>query len=173
MLRDLDILHDINKQAILSNDLSGKFTCGAFVSFSFSTVDAGIGKIFEPGAPFPEKRLEALQKISHSGLLTGVSMMPLIPYISDTGEHLELMFNTFKAYGARYALPANITLFGDGASDSKQLIFRAIEKYYPQLIEKYQKLFLHSNEVPAYYREAFYKKMKELSEKYQLKNSIV
>jgi DNA repair photolyase len=171
--RDFDILHEINRNAILPPDLERKLKDKVIVTFSFSTIDNGVAKIFEPGATAPSLRLETLKKTSEEGFLTGVSMMPLIPYISDTSESLNNMFTAFKKAGARYVMPAGITLFGNGTGDSKTLMFRAIEKHFPHLIDKYHRFFDHSTELPEFYQKAFYKKMKEMSETYQVWDRIL
>ena len=85
---------------------------GTIVSISFSTLDDRVAKIFEPGATSPAKRLEAMKEVRQTGLLTGVSLMPLLPYISDTTVSLELFFSTFKQLDVDYVLPATISLFG-------------------------------------------------------------
>lgn len=69
--------------------------------------------------------------------------------------------------------PATITLFGFDKTDSKTLVLNAIEKYYPELQDMYEKLFKNSSELPSYYRKAFYEKMKELSRAYGIKDRIV
>ncbi len=171
--RDFDLLHEINKNAILPIELAEKTDQKVFITFSFSTIEDAVAKIFEPGATPPSLRLETLKLAAKENFLTGVSMMPLLPYISDTTESLNNMFSAFKTAGANYVMPASITLFGKGPSDSKTLVFRAIEKHYPELSEKYKKLFLSSHELPAYYNKAFYKKMLELSKGFQLKNRIL
>ncbi len=173
IIRDIDLLHQINERAILPVQLTGKLQQKVFISFSFSTVDDGIAKIFEPGATPPSIRLQTLKHIVKNGLLTGVSMMPLLPYISDTGEHLELMYSSFKDAGASYVFPSTITLFGNEKSDSKTLVVRAIEKHYPYLLDKYHRLFDNSDYLPAYYNTAFAKKAKELCEKYAIRDRIV
>lgn len=173
IIRDIDLLHQINERAILPVQLTGKLQQKVFISFSFSTVDDGIAKIFEPGATPPSIRLQTLKHIVKNGLLTGVSMMPLLPYISDTGEHLELMYSSFKDAGASYVFPSTITLFGNEKSDSKTLVMRAIEKHYPHLLDKYHRLFDNSDYLPAYYNTAFAKKAKELCEKYAIRDRIV
>lgn len=170
--RDLDLLAAIDKSAILPPDLQQSPGRGTIISFSFSTVDDAIGKIFEPGAPAPSARLETMKLVSKNGFLTGVSMMPLLPYISDTGTHLEAMFSSFKEAEAHYALPSTITLFGTGQSDSRTLVFRAVEKYYPHLLDKYKRLFSENTGLPNYYWQAFGDKMKELAQKYDLRNRI-
>ena len=172
VLRDLDLIAEIDKTAILPADLPG-LKNGSFVTFSFSTIDDSVGKIFEPGATPPTVRLSTMHAVHQAGLLTGVSMMPLLPWISDTIESLDAMFSTFKSHGAQYCFPADLTLFGNDASSSKTLIMRAIAKYYPQLLEKYKGYFENSTELPAFYRKAFYKKMASLNAQYEIRNRII
>ncbi len=172
VMRDFDLLKKINEAAILPPDLEVKLPQKVFITFSFSTTDNSIAKIFEPGATLPVVRLQTLKTTLENGFHSGVSLMPLLPYISDTGEHLEKMFSTFAAIGVKYIFPASITLFGNGTSDSKTLVMRAVKKYYPHLLEKYEKFFSSSDQMPAYYKNAFGKKMSELSRKYNLKNEI-
>jgi DNA repair photolyase len=173
VVRDFDLLKQIDISAILPGDLKDKLHRGVFITFSFSTLDPFIAKVFEPGATPPDLRLNALQTSLQNGFLTGVSLMPLIPFVSDTGEHLELMFSTFANMGVNYLFPATITLFGNDAGASKTLMLRAIEKHYPHLLEKYLAFFKTSTSMPEYYSKAFYKKTKELSAQYGLRNSIL
>lgn len=173
VVRDFDLLKEINQQAILPSDLQGTLAHKVLITFSFSTLDPTVGAIFEPGAPPPDKRLEALKAALENGFHSGVSLMPLLPFISDTGEQLTKMFETFRELDVKYIFPATITLFGEGISDSKTLVLRAVEKHYPPLLEKYQRFFQRGSEMPKYYQEAFYKKTKELCEEYGLKNRIV
>lgn len=169
--RDFDLLHQIDRAAHLPEDLE-TLKRGVIISFSFSSLHDEVSKIFEPGATKASLRYQTLKKAVHEGFLTGVSLMPLIPYVSDTAEHLDHMFSSFRAAGADYILPATITLFGEGKTAGKTLMLEAIEKHYPQLTEKYLKFFSNSDEMPYYYRNAFYKKMKELCTKYGLENDI-
>ncbi|WP_298517477.1 radical SAM protein [uncultured Kordia sp.] len=171
--RDFDILKDIHQQAILPKDLQAKLSGGTLITFSFSTVDDAIGKIFEPGAPKPSQRIEALQKAIQAGFHAGVSMMPLLPFITDTTAHLEKLFSTFKNCGANYVMPATLTVFGNGKADSKTLMLNAIKKHFPELEARYLKYFSNSHQLPEYYRNAFYLKMKKLAETYGIKDRII
>jgi len=173
VLRDFDLLKEINESAILPTEYEGRLAHKVFITFSFSTIDDTIGKIFEPGATPPSVRMQTMQQALNENFLSGVSLMPLLPYISDTGEHLEKMFSTFSNMKVKYIFPSTITLFGENNSDSKPLMFRTIEKHYPHLFEKYKKLFSNSDYLPAYYNNAFQKKANELCEKYGLKNRII
>lgn len=170
--RDFDLLEKINREAILPADLQPVLPHKALITFSFTTIDDGIAKIFEPGATPPSERLQTLKAALDAGFHSGVSLMPLLPYITDTAKHLETMFSAFKNIGVKYIFPSSITLFGDGPSDSKTLVLRAVEKHYPHLLEKYQKFFAYSTQMPSYYQNAFYKKMQEMCAKYGLKDRI-
>jgi DNA repair photolyase len=174
VIRDFDLLKQIDAQAILPEDLQPKLKHGTFITFSFSTLDDNIASIFEPGATPPSQRFTALKAAAQNNFLTGVSMMPMLPFITDNGTQLEHMFSSFKEAGAHYLIPATITLFGDGASDSKTLVLRAVAKHYPHLLEKYQRFFEGNNtNMPAYYRNAFYVKMKTLAQQYDMPQFIV
>ncbi|MFK8036960.1 MAG: radical SAM protein [Crocinitomicaceae bacterium] len=170
--RDFDILHQINKVAILPEDLSPRLNKGVIVSFSFSTLDDHVASIFEKGATKPTDRLTALAKTIDQKFLTGVSLMPLLPFISDTTEHLNHMFSTFERCKVNYVLPASITLFGQNKADSKYLVLNAIREHYPHLEQRYLNYFKNSSEMPNYYKTAFSKKMIELCNTYHLKNKI-
>ena len=171
--RDYDLLHQIDRQAILPNDLKKSLGRGTIVSYSFSTLDDQVGRIFEPGAPASSVRLQSLKTTIEEGFLSGVSLMPLLPFISDTTAHLDLLFSSFKACNVHYVLPATLTLFGEDKAASKTLMLQAIQKHYPELLPKYQKYFQHSHEMPAYYTTAFSKKMKELALQYKIKSTIL
>ncbi len=170
--RDFDLLKQIEQSAILPEDLKG-IKRGAIISFSFSTLQDEVAKIFEPGATRPSDRLIALEKTLKNGFLAGVNLMPLIPYISDTTEQLHLAFSTFKNLGVDYIFPATITLFGNDKAHSKTLMLNAIKKHYPELENKYNQFFSNSTQMPYYYRNAFYKKMNELCGEYDLNNDII
>lgn len=170
--RDFDILKQIEQAALIPKELH-QLQKGVIVSFSFSSVQNSVAAIFEPGATPPSDRLVALKNTANQGFLTGISMMPLLPFISDTTEQLHEAFSTFKDKKADYILPATLTLFGEGKAASKTLMLNTVKKHFPVLEEKYKKYFLNSNQMPVYYREAFYKKMEELCREYDMSNSIL
>lgn len=171
--RDFDLLKQIDKAAILPNDLKSKLSNGTIITFSFSTLDKKIASIFEPGAPSPLLRLETMKSAISEGFLSGVSLMPLLPFISDKAAHLDFMFQAFATAGIHYIFPATITLFGEGAGSNKTMMFAAIKKHYPELLSKYEKWFRHSHQLPQYYRGAFYKKMKAMCSEYGFRDKII
>jgi len=173
VVRDFDILREIDRHAILPADLQDKLVHKVFITFSFSTLDDKIGKLFEPGATPPTQRLITLRRALQEGFHSGVSLMPLLPHISDKAEQLEKMFEVFKEQGTRYIFPASITLFGGGPADSRTLVFEAVRKYDPALVEKYGELFAGGFQVPQSYSKELERRTTLLSQKYGIKNSLI
>ena len=170
--RDLDLLKQIDANAILPEDLQKKPGRGVIISFSFSTLDENLAKQLESGAPAPQKRLETLKICRDHGFLSGVNAMPLLPYISDTDEELDNIVAAAKQYNADYILIAGLTLFGNEERDSKQLIFKFLRNNYPGLVEKYEKMY-GSVFYPSWqYQDQLKKKTDALCKKYSIRNSI-
>ena len=170
--RDLDLLKQIDENAILPEDLKQNPGRGVIISFSFSTLDEKLAKQIEPGAPGPQKRLEALKFFSDNGFLCGVNAMPLLPYISDTEKEIERIVAAAKQYGANYILIAGLTLFGNDEGDSKKLVFRFLRDYYPDRLEKYEKMYESVYYSSWQYQQELKKRGEALCEKYKIKNSI-
>lgn len=170
--RDFELLENIHRNAILPADLEEKVTRKALLTFSFSTLSDTIAAIFEPGATPPSVRYNTLLAAKHYGLAPGVSLMPLLPWISDTTNSLQELFQAFAAVPAAYIFPASLTLFGNDRSDSKTLVFNAIRKHFPELLPKYESYFAAGSQMPAYYTNALFKKTTELCAAYNIPDRI-
>jgi DNA repair photolyase len=170
--RDLELLKQIDENAILPNDLKQNPARGVIISFSFSTIQEELAKQIEPGAPSPQKRLDTLKACSEYGFLCGVNAMPLLPFITDTDEELEKMFAASKQSGAQYILTAGLTLFGNEGKDSKQLVFRFLKNNYPALLEKYEKMYGTVYYPSWQYQQQLKKRADAFGKKYNIKNSI-
>jgi DNA repair photolyase len=170
--RDFDLLKKINQDAILPADLQSVLHHKAIITFSFSTIDDDIGKIFEPGAPLPSKRLAVVKETLDSGFHCGISLMPLLPYITDTEENLNKTFQIFQGVGVHYIFPASITLFGEASADSKTLVLKAVEKNYPDVAEKFRKLFSFGFQTPTWHRNSFRKRIEKMFDVYPMKSRL-
>lgn len=172
VLRDIDLLKEINEKANLPEDLN-RIGHGTIISFSFSTLDENLAKIVEPGTPKPKERLQALQKCIEEGLLTGICFIPVLPFLSDSEKSLDKMIKTAKDYGANFVLVGALTLFGEKATDCKTRYFKFLEKYYPELIPKYEALFKKSFQPAKRYQKSLEERAKRICDKYGVKNRII
>lgn len=168
ILRDLDLLEEIDKNAILPQDLS-KIKRRVFITFSFSTLEENIAKIFEPNAPEPNERLKALQRIKENGFCTGIAYIPVLPFVSDSDEHLEEMIKTAREFGADYVFVGALTLYGVG----KEVYYTFIKKHFPELLPKYRQLFGTFSQLTKAYQLRLEEKTKKLCEKFGVKYKIL
>ncbi|MCP2520308.1 radical SAM protein [SCandidatus Aminicenantes bacterium Aminicenantia_JdfR_composite] len=173
VLRDLDILKEIDKKAILPSDLKPRLKHGLIILFSISTLDERLAKILEPGAPVPEKRLETMKKCKDEGLFTGMCFIPVLPFLSDSEEQLEEMIKTAKKYGADFIFVGGLTLFGNGQADSRTLYYRFLERYYPELVPKYKSLYRIFASPSKEYLKKLEERSKEICKKHNIRYKIV
>lgn len=71
VVRDIDLLVELNRVA------------GAFVYVSIPFADHEHSKLIEPQAPPPQRRFEAVRRLSEAGVPVGVMMAPIIPGLND------------------------------------------------------------------------------------------
>lgn len=123
---DLDLLQQINRKQ------------RSMISFSFSTTDDEIAKIFEPGVPGPSKRLELIKRIKAKGLPCGAFLMPVIPFISDTPEKIATTVATLKEAGVDYIIFGGMTL-----KPGRQMnhFYDVIDTHFPDELHKYKKIY--------------------------------
>ena len=173
IIRDFDLLKQIDTNAILPADLKQNPGRGVMISFSLTTMDEKLAKQIEPGAPSPNKRLETLKACSDSGFLCGLNAMPLLPFISDTDEELEKIISAAKEFGAHYILIAGLTLFGNDERDSKQLVFKFLRNSHPDLLEKYELMYAGTDYSSWKYQQELRNKVDALCKKYEIRNTII
>jgi len=108
VLRDLDLLKEVDEKAILPDDLKNKVKRGVIINFLISTLDEKLAKILEPGAPKPRERLETMRKCREEGFFAGISYIPVLPFISDSDEELDNMIKTAKDYNAEFVFVGGV-----------------------------------------------------------------
>ncbi len=89
VVRDIDILERMAARGL------------AKVALSVTTVDRRLARAMEPRAATPEKRLEAIGKLSDAGIPVGVMVAPIIPGLND--HEIESILEATYAAGARKA----------------------------------------------------------------------
>ena len=76
ILRDIDLLKNINQNSI------------ALINVSICTSNDSISDKIEPFAPNSSTRFEVIKQLKDNGLYCGITMKPVIPYITDKIEDL-------------------------------------------------------------------------------------
>ena len=134
VLRDIDLLEEISQKTY------------AAVTFTVTTCDDTLSKRLEPGAPVSSRRLAALRTLSGCGLLTGITLMPVLPFIEDSEENIRRIVTLAAENGARYILPA----FGMTLRDrQRRYYYDKLDKLFPGLRPRYEKAFGEGYFAPA------------------------
>lgn len=87
--RDIDLLVPLAKQNLTR------------VMISLTTRDKSLARHLEPRAASPQKRLDAIKRLSDAGIPTGVMTAPVIPGLND--DELETLLSDAKNAGASFA----------------------------------------------------------------------
>ena len=70
------------------------------VSFSIGTLDRDVWRLTEPGTPPPDRRVEALRRLTALGVPCGVLVAPVLPGLSDSEEQLRAVVEACAEAGA-------------------------------------------------------------------------
>jgi len=125
VLRDLDLLKKINQVY-------------AAVSFTITAADDDLAKQIEPGAPSSSARFAAMRALADAGIHTGVTMMPILPFIEDTEENITRLVEMAHGSGAEYILPwFGMTL----RAGSRDWYYDQLDKRFPGVKSKYIRQF--------------------------------
>lgn len=172
ILRDVELLKEIDKTAILPEDLKENPGRGVILSTSLSTMNERIASALEPGAATPMERLEVLRQLKQRGFLCGVNAIPILPWISDTEEELEKIISSASDHGADYILVGGLTLFGQNPADSKTLYYDFLKRYNSSLIAAYEKMYGTNFSSPKKYQQELRQKAEKICAKYNLRTTI-
>jgi len=88
-------------------------------------------------APRMEKRYAAMEQIAQAGILTGISMMPILPGLCDTDENLEATVRWTANHGGKFVLAGGLTL----ADQQRDYFFGVLHERFPDLLPLYERLY--------------------------------
>lgn len=138
------------------------------VVFSIPSLDETLVSKMEKRAPSISRRLKAVEELKKAGIVVGVLIIPILPYISDNKDKIRELVKVLYKYKVDYVIPDILNLRGD----VKIRIDFFLEKYYPHLIPAYKKLYTYgkNNDYAdkAYLKDMFDFLMKDCLKKYNL-----
>lgn len=149
VLRDIDVLQDLKSA----------------VTITVTTLKKEIYSRFEPRAPEPEKRLQAVKELNGTGIPTGVRLDPIFPQLND-GE-IETIVEKASEAGAKHLVTSTFKVKYDG--------WRRFEKAFPEVAKNLKPLYFEQGEkigrswyLPREIREKFMLMIKDECSKYGL-----
>lgn len=151
VLRDIDVLSKIRN---------------CIVTITLITLNEKTSEVFEKNTPSPIDRLQTLEKLSDNNIKTGVAVIPVLPFITE--KELGNIVKLSKEYKAQYVLHKHLELKGD----QKKIFIKTIEKSYPHLAKKYEKLYVDSYKPDNNYVTKINNIMNKWCTRYNIENKI-
>jgi DNA repair photolyase len=134
------------------------------VAVSLAVADPVLHKDVEPGTPSPHARLGLISAIRHAGLDCHVMVAPVLPYLTDSVEHLDALLREIAAAGA-----TGVTVLGLHLRGSTRGWFMAwLARSHPELVKRYQELYGRGAYLPENYRNALRQRVEPLVARYGL-----
>jgi len=148
ILRDIDLIKQLAEVTFVN------------IAVTITTLDEKMASIIEPNAKGIQQRLRAITEIKRqTKAVTGIHVMPVMPYLNDDEASLLSMLELTKQANADYATFAPLYLHGE----TKVKFFQMLRLHYPHLIMPYEQLYRNRKLDPAY-KKAFYERLGPLSE---------
>lgn len=154
ILRDYDLIAELAE--ITYVNVAATITC----------MDEGTRKKIEPNGAESIKRFQMLKEFSKTNASTGLHFMPIIPYLTDSRQNVDALYQMAKESQVGYVLPGTLYLRGK----TRNVFFDFISKEFPDLYEPLQALY-QTGGAPKTYKNQLYQMVNELKEKYGLSSS--
>lgn len=119
ILRDLDLLRRLT-------DIE--------VGFTVTVLDERVQRAFEPYSSPSRARLEALKQLAGAGIKTWLFFGPVLPYFSDSWEHIDELFASAAETGVDYLLIDRLNLYPQVWGRVRRLLRQS----FPEAIPAYE-----------------------------------
>jgi DNA repair photolyase len=134
------------------------------LAMSIAVYDDELQQSVEPGTPTATARLATVTAVREHGLDCAVFMMPILPFLTDSREHLDEGLRRAKAAGASSVLYTALYL----RPGVKDWFMQWLAREHPELVARYTGLYGGGAYAPTGYRKWLAARIKPLIRKYGL-----
>lgn len=134
-------VHIITKSALVLQELETLRHISqvyASISFTVTTADDALAAKVEPGSSRPSARFAAMKTLAAHGIQTGVTMMPILPFIEDNEENITAIVEQAAENGASYIIPWMGMTMRDR---QRAYYYRQLDVLFPGIREKYERTY--------------------------------
>lgn len=126
ILRDIDLLKEINSKN------------NVIIKFTITTPDDELSKIIEPNVCVSSKRLQAVKTLSENGIVVGIMMNPVLPFITDKEEDIKKLVRLAYENSAKFIHTyMGMTL----RENQRDYYFDKLDQHFIGIKEKYIKYY--------------------------------
>jgi DNA repair photolyase len=137
MRRDLDLIADASRVVPVS------------LAMSIAIYDDELQQSMEPGTPSTKARLATVTAVREKGLDCQVFLMPVLPFLTDTVEHLEHAVSLAAEAGASSVVYSALYL----KPGVREWYTGWLQREHPELVAPYAKLYSRGSYAPKQYRD--------------------
>lgn len=123
----------VTKSDLVSSDADVLYN--AVVEISVNTPDKRIASLFEPGAPSPSRRIDAIKSLSEAGIPVIARLDPLIPFYTDSRKDLLGLLDSISEAGARQVI-SKVMQMRDQCFDSLDSVDPRIGELFREKAER-------------------------------------
>jgi DNA repair photolyase len=162
----------LTKGTLLRRDLpllaAASQVVGVGLAMSIAVYDDELQQSVEPGTPTTAARLATVTAARQLGLDCEVFMMPILPYLTDTGAHLERALSQIHDAGATSVIYGALHL----RSGAKEWFMQWLGGTHPELVERYRSMYGTGSYAPKAYRRWLGAKIAPLIRRYGLERGV-
>lgn len=153
IMKDIDLLREYSRRGLLA------------VSISIFSVDDETAGIFEPDILNTNTRLTLLRELRSMDIFAGITLAPIIPYVSDDYNHLDELFRKVKKADAEYILPM---VFAMTTPVVRRRLSAVLFEKYPRIQHRIDSLYGSDGLPSINYTQRINDLLKDLSSKHEI-----
>lgn len=162
-------VHVVTKSDLITRDIDLYKAIGENASvclcLTVTTFDDELCKKIEPRAPVTSRRLAAIKELSQAGIYTGITLMPVLPFINDTWENVSAIVEAAAKSGAKFIYP----LFGVTLREGQRgYFYDRLTENFPGKKEKYISRFGSSYQCDSPNAAGIWKRFAALCDRFGL-----
>ncbi len=151
VLKDFDLIDELSRITYIN------------IAATVITLDQRLQNLLEPGAVQPQRRFAMLKAFRKTNASTGLHIMPIIPFLTDSEENIRQLFAAAKESGVDYVLPGTLYLRGQTKPAFLSFARQQFPVQYAELIQLYC-----SKQKNKAYKKILYQKINQLLLEYGL-----
>ncbi|WP_106830409.1 SPL family radical SAM protein [Parabacteroides pacaensis] len=156
VIRDRDIIQEISQVY-------------AAVSFTVTTATDLLARKLEPGAPVTSSRFTAMKYLASKGIYTGITLMPVLPFVNDTVQNITEIVHRAKDNGASYILPMFGVTLREG---SREYLYKSFDRLFPGMRQQYEQRYGNQYECFSPHYQKLWECFLMLTDKYNISSKI-
>ncbi|WP_152347813.1 Rv2578c family radical SAM protein [Brevibacterium sp. CFH 10365] len=135
------------------------------ISMSIAVHDDALQQSIEPGTPTTKARLATVRAAAELGFAVTVFMMPIMPKLTDSRDHLDSALRAIKDAGAARVVYGALHL----RPGAREWFFEWLEREHPELLPRYRRMYARSSYASKEYRRWLGERINPLIDGYGLR----